>query len=265
MVLAILLGFPSASQVKYSHTDFKTIQANRKQMFIAIEKWDRKELYQLGVFFEGIYDKYKDSSINAAIRCYRLASSSESEYLDNIECYNAAYRLARIYEQGKGIPPSLHRAMIYYYLSDSKHTTSYNSLGNPENNADFQRTRKKYCSPDSTSYYETGNRIDSMVISISPFCGFQGKNLTAELEKLGSYLRQHSSINVNIRIRGDNSIPAAQYSLKVKQFILPALQNIVANRLIDNEGISNERIVQEESILVDQDDYVLTIVLRNKE
>jgi hypothetical protein len=236
-----MTGFSSLAQTEYSPDDSQKIISSRKEVSKAIREWDRKKLYQLGVFFENIYDKYKDTSINTAISCYRKASSSESEYGNNMECYKAAEKLAQIYEEGKGIHKSLHRAIIYYYLSDTKLTATYNTLGNPTN-ASFQKMKAEYCTRDSVSL-KAGPvaKGDSITVGISPFCNTIGKKAEAALNKISEFLRENPESIVEAVINGDNSVYAAQYRLKVENYVLPELYKRFVKYFVDKEGISYER------------------------
>ena len=212
----------------------------------------------MGVFFEGIYDKYKDSSMNAAVRCYNIAASSESEYGNLKECYSAAGRLAKIYESGKSVPIDLQKAMIYYYLSDSKHTSNYNSLGNPIHNTGFQRIKKNYCSRDIVSVFKTGPMLDSLVFEFSPFCNIQGNRLNLALVELSAYLNQNPEKKVDVIIVGGPSIPAAQYTLKVENFILPAIYNKCISLMID-KAVSSDRIMPMKRDLFESKEYKMVV------
>ena len=253
--LCVLFIFPfiGTSQT-YSATDKKNILSKRKETTVAIEQWDRKKLYYLGSYFESIYDKYKDSSLSTAIRCYSIAASSESEYLDIKECYKAAYRLGKIYEQGKGVQTNPHRAMIYYYLSDSTQRAPFNQLGS-STQPDFQRLGKEICGNDYATF--SGDKNDTLMIGYSPFCPLKGKSTFPKLDKLGEYLKGHPQKNIEITFTGDNTIMAAQYDLKVESFVIPGMYSKLVSYLEDKQGISPARVFPFKIALSDQNNYMI--------
>jgi hypothetical protein len=63
-----MTGFSSLAQTEYSPDDSQKIISSRKEVSKAIREWDRKKLYQLGVFFENIYDKYKYKYCNQLLQ-----------------------------------------------------------------------------------------------------------------------------------------------------------------------------------------------------
>jgi hypothetical protein len=260
-IIFLLVSVCLSAQVKYSEPDKSLIFKNRKQANTAIKDWNRKKLYHLGVFFEGIYNKYKDSSMAAAIRCYTISASSESEYGNLKECYAAAGKLAKIYEMGKGVSIQPLRAMIYYYLSDTRHTATYNTLGNPTHNAGFQRIRNSYCARDIVTVFKSGSRIDSLIIYGSPFCKNDGNRIKLALSELSEYLKQVPEKNVDVTISGGPSVPAAQYTLKVENFILPAIYSGFISTMT-GEGVANERILPLKREQFESPDYkfILRIV-----
>ena len=260
--LAMLLFLQAQSQ-RYQPADLKKIQQQRKEQKAAIKKWDKKKLFTIGSFFEKIYDKYHDTSMNAAIRCYTLAASSESEYGDGWDSYAAASKLAGIYETGKGTTKNLHRSLIYYYLADtSQPVSSYNQLSTPQNNKAFERVKAAYCATTGviTNTLHKYTLTDSVVLRLSPFSSMKAMFTDSLLEQTGQYLKERPDVRVEMHLKGHIAVPAAQYTLKAENFVLPAMAERFANWLVEKVGISSERFSPvQKDFYSGAEEYILTI------
>lgn len=171
MVLMALLIAPAIlyAQNSYSPRDLSEIRKARKKEAKAHASWDRKSLYFLGRFHQEIYEKYKDTSMNAAIRCYQRSCFTEGDFM-NEEPLMAALQLGNIFETGKGTEKNIGKAQIYYFISDS--------IGSKH----LSRLLKETCPSDSFSFI-SDNR-DSMVIAVNPFCGIREQATINEIRKL---------------------------------------------------------------------------------
>ena len=119
-IVLILYCQAANSQVKYSSSDLLAIKRSKTALQTAEKNWNKYKLYELGVFYEKIYARYKDTSMKSAIHCYKLVTISDGpDYLDEISP-KAAYTLGVIYEHGKGVPTDKKTSMIYYFLSGKK-------------------------------------------------------------------------------------------------------------------------------------------------
>lgn len=260
--LATVILLQARSQ-RYQPADKQKILQQRKEQKAAIKKWDKAKLFRIGSFFEKIYDKYRDTSMNAAIRCYTLAASSESEYIDSRDSYVAASRLAAIYETGKGTPKDLHRSLIYYYLGDtSQPVSSYNQLSAPQNNKSFDRVKEMYCATTgvTTNTLHKYTLTDSIVLRLSPFCAMKTIFPDSLLQQTGKYLQERPDVRVETFLRGHIGVPAAQYTLKAENFVLPAMTERFITSLVEKMGISPERFVPlQKDFYSGGEEYILTV------
>ncbi len=259
----LMLVVLKAQSQRYQPGDEKKIQQQRKEQKAAIRKWDKAKLFTIGSFFEKIYDKYRDSSMNAAIRCYTLAASSESEYGDGWDSYAAASKLAGIYETGKGIPKNLHRSLIYYYLADtSQPVSSYSQLSTPQNNKAFERVKEAYCATTgvTTNTLHKYGLTDSIVLRLSPFCSMKSQFPDSLLQQAGQYLQERPDVRVESFLRGHINVPAAQYTLKAENFVLPSMAERFITSLVEKMGISPERFSPlQKDFYAGGEEYILSI------
>lgn len=251
----------------YSKADKKEILDKRKEVKKAIEDWNKAGLYSLGAFFEKIYDKYHDSSMTAAIRCYEMAASSESEYGDNWDSYTAAYKLAKIFETGKGTVKNLQRSLIYYYLSDSSYQPSLYQLGTAAVHPAFEKMRNEYCNKAAViiSTLKHPSSKDSVVLRISPFCNSRQLFKDSLQREIGQYLRQHPLQTAQFVLQGQSPVTAAQYTLKAENFVLPRMINEMRQTLIEEEGIDPTRISELQRGAADKEEYALVIYFKTNE
>jgi hypothetical protein len=243
--LLFLVSLNAAAQPQYNKTDRNEVQQQRKELKKAIENRDKSKLYSIGAFFEKIYDKYRDTSIRAAIRCYEMAASSESEYGNNWDSYAAALKLAKIYETGKGTAKDLQRSLIYYYLSDSSFTAPYNQLNAPLDNKEFDKLKAAHCSTigPASIFLEKNAPADSILFTLSPFCNAGIIFTDSLIRQIGIYLRNNPELNVLPVLSGSSPVPAAQYSLKTQNFVLPRFYDYLKNQLMEREAISESRFL----------------------
>jgi hypothetical protein len=187
--LALSQGFLLA-QYNYSPEISKSISEKRQEEKIAHDEWNRGALYELGIFHLNIYNKYKDTSLHAAIRCFTQSCFTEGELMDE-RSLKAAWNLGRIYENADGIKPDSLLSMIYYFISDSLGST------------DLERTRAKFCT-------------DSLVMSINPFCDLGSATSIDFFEKLGREMQMHPGRSVHFTLRIPNEFINSYYNYWLK-------------------------------------------------
>lgn len=245
VLIIIFSGFNAQSQYKYSATDRSKILQKRKELPKAMADYDKNRLYKSGLFFESMFDKYKDSSMATAIACYRIAASSESEYGEDWHSYKAAKRLAVIYETGKGVPADSELALIYYYLSDTSLVDTELALKEPSNNPSFQKVKQQYC--NSVSQAQAGQGMngmaDSVVIHLSPFCRLPLAEARPVLKQFCEQLQKDPSKKIFARLAGQSRVPAAQYSLIAENYVMPQMFYSLHSYLVEELNISPERFI----------------------
>jgi hypothetical protein len=228
----LLAGMGASGQVNYSAQDLATIQQKRKQTQQALDTWDRKALYRLGLFYETIYKKYADTSMRAAIHCYEASAFTEGD-LFNEESLLAALHLGQIFEQGTGVPVQTEKAMIYYFVSGNK--------GSKE----FSRLRQIRCPADTVIYNSIGRQhpIDSLVIGVDPFCSLRSAATGKALDLLAEFLKHEPEWQVQLLARYAGPGITAPYNLWVQTEALPRRCVEIRNYLVEQAGIAPERIL----------------------
>lgn len=225
----LLLARAAEAQSKYSKKDADAIRKQRIQAARAMDAWDRPGLYRAGLFFEGIYDRYKDTSIQAAIRLYTQAFQTEGE-LHEGEAMKAARRLGAIYEQGKGVPADVEKAYAAYFMA-----------GRDEPGA--RRMKDRLCSLDQVLLSNKGKEgVDELVIRFHPACHRFNDSTKAALGQLAATMRAHPEKKLHLRMRmpeSDLTHFLNYYSL-VKTW-MPASNPLLAY-LVEVEGLALDRL-----------------------
>jgi hypothetical protein len=203
--VSFLIGLFSLNvqgQYLYSKADAKAIQKNRQLGSASFENTDRKAHYNIGLFFESIYKKYKDSSIHAAVRHYQASVLSEGEI--GLESQMAAFQLGRIYETGMGIPINYDKALAYYLVSGEMGKKYQDEIV------------KRICPSDSVVAYAVGVRgqqTDSVVIRFHPFCALASVGTMTTLSELALYLKANPHLNVRLSTSGPQETITSYYNL----------------------------------------------------
>jgi hypothetical protein len=220
------------SVYRYSAADRALLLRTAKQEQKAMDAYDRRGMIRIGQTYEGIWKKYKDTSMQAALRCYRYACLTEGDMSD----YQlpVAYRLARIYDQGKLVPRNLEDAMAYYLLSDERGKKRLKQLTD------------SVCGLGTLRYkpnrdYQPG---DSIVFEISPFCNRLHPETRVTLQELAGQLRGAPAWLA--KVEPDFSYPeiAAPYNLMTVNFMWKNME-LIRNFLVEQEGISHDRLLVE--------------------
>lgn len=252
-LLFLLLSAAASAQplYKYSNADKALIARTRKEEAKAEKAYDRRNMYRIAKVYEGIYDRYKDSSMAAAIRCYRFACQTEGD-LDSYQ-HTAAYTLARIYELGKGTPKDPDEAMIFYFLSHDKGRQKLAQL-KPLACKKVQLLLAK----DGMLSYN-----DSLVFSLSPFCSVMKPEFQPQWKRVADLLRGSPNLKLEIATTWKMVLLSAPYDLLMPVEYLRqgmALQTW----LTEKEGISVDRILfNADAPPADADRMVLRFIVQD--
>lgn len=207
--------------------------AKQKTLFeSALEDGNKNKLYQCGRFYEKIYSKYIDTSIQTAIRCYKLVTASEGpDYMDNVSL-QAAYRLGKIYETNGKDYSNLQSAMIYYFLSGDKGKYKLETL------------KTIACKPTEILHNSIGKYQleDSLVLKISPFCKISGELVLTSLLSLGEFLKLNPSFRVSITVSENAKNIPSPYRYWLRDKGLKKHYDFVKSYLVHKIGIYAERV-----------------------
>ncbi len=102
---------------KYSAVDKQQLKKANSQ-FYKIHNLTTNQAYKLGLVYEKLYNKYRDTSMLYALDCFKYSSCFDA-HCEKTIYKTINYKLARIYETGKGISSDTLKAM-YYYMSSTK-------------------------------------------------------------------------------------------------------------------------------------------------
>lgn len=223
VVLYLLIVFlftashlPCAAQYGYSNKDLAQIHRSREKIIEG-----KTSLYAIGRFFESIYDRYKDTSMNAAIRCYTFIANIEGP--DNSKTsQQAAYRLGEIYANGKGVPVNLDHALAYYFISGE--------IGSKK----LAAAKKRFAGRDSVAFVAT----DSLVIAYHPLLGVKNASSTGAIDRLVKVMRDHPQRTLNITLEK----PTTFYSAIYAYWITQKAPFVLVSFLSQNFDIAEDRI-----------------------
>lgn len=237
IVLIFLLNdYNVKGQSKYSPSDLLAIKQNRNALKVAEKKWNKSKLYQLGIFYEKIYARYKDTSMSTAIHCYNLVTMSDGpDYMDKVSPL-AAYKLGTIYEYGKGIAVNKKKAMIYYFLSQTK------------GEKNLEKLQQTTCTNTEVLHNSIGKyqEVDSLVLGVSSFCKIKGDAAFSALMRLADFLKVNPSFRISVSVSENVTGIPAPYTYWLRDYGLKRHYHYVQNFIAGEQGISYERILRPE-------------------
>ena len=225
-----------SSQIKYSASDLSAIKQNKKVLKASEISWNKPKLYQLGIFYTRMYDKYKDTSMRAAIHCFKLITICDGpDYMDKVSPL-AAYKLATIYEYGKGIGVDKKIAMIYYFLGEAK------------GKINLERLQQTNCTNTLVLHNSIGKyqEVDSLVLEVSPFCKIKGDATISALTRLADFLKINPSLRISVSVSENAAGIPAPYRYWLRDHGLKRHYYYVQNFMVEEQGISHERILAPE-------------------
>ena len=114
---------------KYSAADKLAISnANKKTALMKDRQLSGLQAYALGLEYQRIYNKYRDTSMASAVKCFEYYSFGENEYTFTAKQKQTAYKLGEIYEKGTGIDRDTMMAIVWYQLSTTAGITKAKAL-----------------------------------------------------------------------------------------------------------------------------------------
>jgi hypothetical protein len=233
----MLAHSPLFAQYKYSKKDLILIQTYRVKAKAAS--------YARGKFFEQIYDKYKDTSMNEAIRAYTSIANIEGPE-NSLDSRRAAFRLGEIYTNAKGTPRNIPHALAYYYISGN--------LGKKKLDA----AKKRFSGTDSVVYASPSS--DSLVLAYHPMLGLKNKQTLSELGKLVALQRDNPGYVLYVALEKPRTFYSAIYAYWITQHAPSLFRSILA----DKYGIAHERVqlLNEGSFVEGPNGYRATLFLK---
>lgn len=231
LILFLSLGHLVSAQpvFKYSSADKALITRTRKEEKKAEDDYDRRDMYRIARVYENLYNRYKDTSMTAAIRCYRFACQTEGD-LDPYQ-HKAAYALAQIYETGKGTPTNREEALIFYFLSYDLGKKKMEQL------KPIACANVRWLNPGEGSL----SPADSLVFSLSPFCSVMKAEFQPQWKRIADLLREKPSLSLEVSTSWKMVLIAAPYDLLFQQEYFRQSQAL-QQYLIAVEGISADRL-----------------------
>ena len=226
----LLLGPAVQAQTNYSKKDLAAIRKQRFAAEKAMENWDRPALYRTGLFFEGIYDRYKDTSISASIRLYTRAFQTEGD-LHEGEAMKAARRLGAIFENGKGVPVDFEKAYTAYFMAGSEEPG-------------IKRMKDRLCILDEVLLTDRGPQgVNELVIRFHPACSRFGDSTRAAIGRLANTMKAQPETRLHLRMR----MPESELNHFLNYYsglkTWTALSNPLLSYLVEVEGIATDRLV----------------------
>jgi hypothetical protein len=232
IAIGLFLFGSADAQYKYTPEDSAGIMRMRKWEKKAMKKSDRKLMYDVGFLYERIYRKYKDTSINAAIRMYKESAYAEGP-LQETESVLSAKQLADIYSHGIGTKRDPEQALIYYYISWFEGADSLEAL-------------KKRLGPIDRVEYGSA-QTDSIVISFHPLVKIGSEATKKLMTGLEKRLRDHPEYMYRVDVILPNESTTAIYNYYMSQDLpriidaglYEMLESISVDRRINNQFYEN--------------------------
>ncbi len=204
LLLLLFFGLSATAQLqyKYSVADKQELK-NANSKLVKLENLTEKQAYELGLVYERLYDKYKDTNMVCALKCFNYASCLEA-HCEKPIYKTINFKLARIYETGKGIGADTLMAMFYYMGSTDaglKHLAILRQKHCP---------KKMHYSLEKTDFYfsdSTNSVLEKMLlggveISIPFFiaCPCDSAQLNQMMFTIASVLKTHPQLGMELFI-----------------------------------------------------------------
>ncbi|HEX2630663.1 MAG TPA: SEL1-like repeat protein [Chitinophagaceae bacterium] len=230
------------SQKIYNYTaadKLAIVNANKKTALMKDRQLGGQQAYALGLEYQRIYNKYRDTSMASAVKCFEYYCFGENEYMFTVKQKQMAYRLGEIYEKGTGIARDTMMAIVWYQLSTAAGVTKAQGL------------QKKFCDGPLSLYagdekmnplqakYKLLNRA-TLGLPALPSCRYNKEQIAAVVAPIAEAMKEAPHLVLWV----DHSVNPywnSTHSYNVKQE-LKRVMDAVAVYLIDKVGISYERV-----------------------
>lgn len=233
----LIITFPVFSQeYKYSGADKKALESAVASRESAVNSIDRKTFYELGLFYERIYDKYKDTSMTSAINCFMIACYTEGDWLEDFQP-KAAFRIGNAYEKGKGVEKDLIQAMGWYEYSTAEGKKRFKHLA--------EKSCEAFVPTTITVGKEKEPRQYVFKISVNPYCADLSKSAGSVLNAIAGLMKSDPETFLEVTIEAGKGMQTPFYNV-----MLPSTNKLrfasILEFLTMKEDISSDRVIQKE-------------------
>jgi hypothetical protein len=231
------------SQKVYPYTlADKTALANarKKAALMDQQMLTDKQAYALGMEYQRVYNKYKDTSMQLAVRCFEYFCWEENDYTFTTQQKSVAYKLGQVYEKGTGIKRDTMMAMTWYQLSTAAGIAKAKSLqqlfcGRP---LVLQVGSEKIVNPQqATQMLHTGAILS---LATSPSCKYTMKQIEGVALPIAEFMKERPDALLNLEYNVSSKWNST-HSLNVRQRVNMVMDQVVTY-LVEKVGISHERI-----------------------
>jgi TPR repeat protein len=225
---------------KYSAADKLALtNANKKIALLADHKLSDQQAYALGMEYERIYNKYRDTSMPLAVKCFEYYCWEENEYSFTAKQKQVAYKLGGIYEKGTGIARDTVMAITWYKLSTPAGNTRSQSLQTKFCKAPLSLQSEDEKIDPQQAKYKLLSRATLALLSL-PSCRYTKEQIASVMGPVAEAMKEAPHLVLWI----DHSISDSwnsTHTWNVKKE-LKRVKDAAAYYLVEKIGISAERI-----------------------
>lgn len=242
LFLFIGVAMNSYSQKKYPYSAADKLalaNANKKAAKMNDTTLSEKQAYAAGMEYQRIYNKYKDTSMKWAVRCFEYYCWEENDYTFTTQQKTVAFNLGQIYEKGKGIKADTMMAITWYQLSTATGIAKGKVLskivcGRP---LVLESAGEKMQPEQVRRLLHSGATIS---LATLPTCKFDKNQIATMAEPIAEFMKERPDLLLRIEYN-TSGMWNSTHSLNVQQNTLRVIDQLAAY-LVDKVGISAERV-----------------------
>lgn len=231
----------SQKAARYTAADkIALVNANRKAARMNDTTLSKKQAYTAGMEYQRIYNKYKDTSMKWAVRCFEYYCWGENEYVFTPQQKSVAYNLGQVYEKGKGIKPDTMMAITWYQLSTATGTAKGKALakiicGRP---LTVESGGERIGQPEQVRrLLHSGATISLATV---PTCKYDKNQVATMAEPIAEFMKERPDLLLRIEYK-TSGIWNSTHLYNVRQNTTRVIDQLTAY-LVDKVGISAERV-----------------------
>lgn len=225
---------------KYSAADKLALSnANKKIALLADHKLGGQQAYALGMEYERIYNRYRDTCMPLAVKCFEYYCWEENEYTFTTKQKQVAYKLGGIYEKGNGIGRDTMMAITWYKLSTAAGIAKSQSLQTRFCKAPLSLQSGDDKMGPQQARYKLLDRGTLTLLSL-PSCRYTREQIASVMEPVAEAMKEAPHLVLWI----DHSISDSwnsTHTWNVKSE-LKRVKDAATYYLVEKVGISAERI-----------------------
>jgi hypothetical protein len=230
----------SQKTYRYSAADKLALaNANKKAAKMNDTTLSEKQAYAAGMEYQRIYNKYKDTSMKWAVRCFEYYCWEENEYVFTAQQKAVAYNLGQIYEKGKGTKADTMMAITWYHLSTATGIAKGKALAKIicGRTLVLESAGEKMQPEQVRRMLHSGATIS---LATLPTCKYDKNQIAKMAEPIAEFMKERPDLLLRIEYN-TSSMWNSTHSLNVRQNALLVIDQLSAY-LVDKVGISAERV-----------------------